>query len=131
MSDQLLKAGLHFDELNKIRVVEPEVANRTVALKEECSEFVDSITSFKTIADGFIKLIDSLAQEVDKEKIKAIGARNLVKSIAKEREAHQQKLQALLVEKSTELERLRLQHQSLSKTESEQMEIIDRILLNN
>ena len=44
MADEALaRAGLHFDELNKIRVLEPEVAQQTVELKEECKEFVDSM----------------------------------------------------------------------------------------
>lgn len=43
MADEALaRAGLHFDELNKIRVLEPEVAQQTVELKEECKDFVDS-----------------------------------------------------------------------------------------
>ncbi len=43
MADEaLLRAGLHFDELNKIRVLEPEVAQQTSELKEECKEFLDS-----------------------------------------------------------------------------------------
>lgn len=42
MSDPLAKVGLHFDELNKVRIVEPEVANETSLLKEECNEFVQS-----------------------------------------------------------------------------------------
>ena len=40
--DALARAGLHFDELNKIRVLEPEVAAQTTELKEECKEFLDS-----------------------------------------------------------------------------------------
>ena len=43
MADEALaKAGLHFDELNKIRVLEPESQQQTTELKEECKEFVDS-----------------------------------------------------------------------------------------
>jgi len=43
MADEALsRAGLHFDELNKIRVLEPEVQAQTSELKEECKEFVDS-----------------------------------------------------------------------------------------
>jgi hypothetical protein len=38
-------------------------------------------------------MIESLAKEVEKEKMKAIGARNLLKSVAKQREAEQQQLQ--------------------------------------
>ena len=35
-------AGFHFDELSKIRVLEPEVHQQTQELKEECKDFVDS-----------------------------------------------------------------------------------------
>jgi hypothetical protein len=38
-------------------------------------------------------MVDSLAKEVEKEKMKAIGARNLLKSVAKQREAERQQLQ--------------------------------------
>lgn len=44
MADEALsRAGLHFDEINKIRVLEPEVAQQTQELKEECREFVESM----------------------------------------------------------------------------------------
>ena len=39
----LARAGLHFDELNKIRVLEPEVSQQTNELKEECKDFLDSM----------------------------------------------------------------------------------------
>ena len=43
MADEALaRAGLHFDELNKIRVLEPEVAQQTNELKDECKDFLDS-----------------------------------------------------------------------------------------
>ncbi|KAJ9591379.1 hypothetical protein L9F63_002084 [Diploptera punctata] len=115
MADALAKSGLYFDELNKIRVLEPEVAQQTGELKEECKDFLEKITEFQKIADGFIQMADMLAKEVEKEKMKAIGARNLLKSVAKQREAEQQQLQALIIEKTMELERLRIQYQSLQK----------------
>lgn len=89
-------------------------------------------------------MVDGLAQEVEREKMKAIGARNLLKSIAREREAQKQQLQALLVEKKMELERyvldthhtsschilhvnnrLRVQHESLQQVEQQQMEFTE------
>ncbi len=50
-------------------------------------------------------MVDELAQRVEEEKIKAIGARNHLKSISKEREAQKQQLQALIAEKKMQLER--------------------------
>lgn len=40
--DPLEDASLHFDDLNKLRVLEPEVSQQTTELKEECKDFVDS-----------------------------------------------------------------------------------------
>lgn len=40
--DPLAEAGLHFDELNKLRVLEPDVSQKTTELNEECEDFVDS-----------------------------------------------------------------------------------------
>lgn len=34
--------GFHFDELSKIRVIDPQAATQTEELKDECKEFVDS-----------------------------------------------------------------------------------------
>ena len=35
-------AGYFYDELSKIRVLEPETAKTTEDMREECKEFVDS-----------------------------------------------------------------------------------------
>lgn len=40
--DPLANAGLHFDDLNKLRVLEPETAQQTSELKDECRSFVTS-----------------------------------------------------------------------------------------
>ncbi|GFN80617.1 intraflagellar transport protein 20 homolog [Plakobranchus ocellatus] len=130
MADEALaRAGLHFDELNKIRVLEPDVAQQTKELKEECKEFVDKIGDFQKIVGTFIEMVDSVAKEVEKEKMKAIGARNMLKSIAKQREAEQQQLQALITEKRMQMERLRIQHDALLKEEASQNEFIEQLVL--
>ncbi|KAJ7309052.1 hypothetical protein JRQ81_008343 [Phrynocephalus forsythii] len=122
------EAGLHFDELNKLRVLDPEVAQQTVELKEECKVFVDKIAEFKKIVGSLIELVDQLSKTTENEKIKAIGARNLLKSIAKQREAQQQQLQALIAEKTTQLERYRVEYQTLCKIEADQNEFIDQFI---
>ncbi|XP_059829467.1 intraflagellar transport protein 20 homolog isoform X2 [Hypanus sabinus] len=106
--EALGEAGLHFDELNKLRVLDPEVAQSTVELKEECRDFVEKIAQFQKIVGGLIEIVDQLAKEAENEKMKAIGARNLLKSVAKQREAQQQQLQALIAEKKMQLERVNL-----------------------
>ena len=42
MSEEALSnAGLFLDELNKIRLLEPESAQQTNELKDECKDFID------------------------------------------------------------------------------------------
>lgn len=130
MADPLAKYGIYIDDLNKIRVLEPEVANQTSKLKEECQNFISKIVEFQTNSDEFIQLIDQLANEVEKEKMKTIGTRNLLRSVAKERDAQKQQIQAQIIEKSVELERLRVQYDSLKKIEMEQLETIEQLTVN-
>ncbi|KAJ8348641.1 hypothetical protein SKAU_G00272300 [Synaphobranchus kaupii] len=127
--DPLAEAGLHFDDLNKLRVLDPEVSQKTTELKDECKDFVDKIGQFQKIVGGLIELVDELAKEAETEKLKAIGARNLLKSVAKQREAQQMQLQALISEKKMQLERYRIEHEALSKVEAEQNEFIDQFIL--
>lgn len=107
------------------------------------------ITEFHKTADEFISVVEALSKHVEQEKIKALGSSNLLKSMAKQREAQQQQYQvltrylkmwwtfswliffsqSLIIEKSTELERLQVQHQSLLRIEAEQQETIDQIQL--
>ena len=64
-----------------------------------------AIGEFQGLVGSFIEMVDGLAKQVEREKMKAIGARNLLKSIAKERESQKQQLQALIAEKKMQLER--------------------------
>ncbi|PNI46876.1 IFT20 isoform 5 [Pan troglodytes] len=71
--DILGEAGLHFDELNKLRVLDPEVTQQTIELKEECKDFVDKIGQFQKIVGGLIELVDQLAKEAENEKMKSLA----------------------------------------------------------
>ena len=50
MAEEALgQAGLYLDELNKIRLLEPESAQQTNELKDECKDFVDRRLSLSII----------------------------------------------------------------------------------
>ena len=127
MADQ--NASIYFDEMSKVRVLEPEVSQQTEELKSECKNFVDKISDFQNIVGSFIEMVDTLAKEVEKEKMKAIGSRNVLKSVAKQRETQQQQLRALIAEKQTQLERFRLQYDILLKQEAEQNDFIEQFMM--
>ncbi|RWS31234.1 hypothetical protein B4U80_02725 [Leptotrombidium deliense] len=137
--NKLAKIGLFFDESNQIRVLEPEAIQQTINLNNECSDFVEGIdntahlpcnsftriTNFRNVVDNFIALIDKLAKDVEKSKIKALGSRNQLKSVAKQREVEKQQLIALIAEKRHELQRLKIQHESLTKEEAEENDFLE------
>ncbi|XP_054618738.1 intraflagellar transport protein 20 homolog [Dunckerocampus dactyliophorus] len=129
--DLLGEEGIFFDDLNKLRALEPDVSQKTTELKEECKEFVNKIGQFQNKVGGLIQLVDELAKETETEKFKVIGARNLLKLVAKQREALQQQLQALIDEKKMQLERYCIECEALSKVESEQNEFINQFILQN
>ena len=81
------------------------------------------------IADSFIVIFDTVSKEVEQEKMKAVGARNLLKSYAKQREQEQEQLRALIVEKKSELDRLNTQAAALAKMEAEQVEFMEQFIL--
>ncbi|OXU24438.1 intraflagellar transport protein 20 homolog [Nasonia vitripennis] len=130
MADSLKKHGLFLDDLAKIRVLEPEVASQTDKLREECQNFVTRIGDFHKAAEEFIKIMSHLADRVEQEKMRAIGMRNLLHSLTKEHDAEKQQLEALVLEKQMELERLRVEYESLKKIEQEQLETIEHLSSN-
>ncbi|XP_022918193.1 intraflagellar transport protein 20 homolog [Onthophagus taurus] len=127
MSEPLKKVGIYFDEVDKVRILDPNVAKETNDLKDECRAYVEKIDEFQKLSNGFISLVEKLGEEVDKQKINAIGARNVLQTMEKHKETNQQQLQALIGEKSMEFERLKIFLNSLQKTEMEQAEIISRL----
>lgn len=61
-----------------------------------CVFYFLEIIEFQTNSDEFIEIIDQIANEVEKEKMKTIGIRNLLRSIEKERDAQKQQIQVVL-----------------------------------
>lgn len=57
------------------------------------SQFDLEITDFHKFAGDFIKITSEFANEVEKEKMKAIGIRNLLHSVSKEHDAKKQQLE--------------------------------------
>jgi intraflagellar transport protein 20 len=55
------------------------------------------IGEFQRITDGLVTVVNKLQKQVEKEKMAAIGARNLVKSVTKQKEGQHQQLQVSLI----------------------------------
>lgn len=87
MSNRLTSYGIHVDDLSRLRVLEETSAFHAHDLRDNCHEFVTDVNRLAEIADGFLDVIDAVGNEVNKEKVKAIGASNRLQTSAKEREA--------------------------------------------
>ncbi|CAG2122376.1 unnamed protein product, partial [Medioppia subpectinata] len=66
----LTSAGLYIDESNRIRIIDPELSDKTIELKTESTEFTEKTQLFQKIVDNFVAIIENLAQRVETEKIK-------------------------------------------------------------
>ncbi len=58
--EELSDKGLYVDELQKLRVMDPELASQTEGLRNECGDFVTQMGDFQKMADGFIALSDEV-----------------------------------------------------------------------
>ena len=58
--ENLTNKGLYIDDLQKLRVMDPELATQTQGLKDECGDFVTQMADFQKMADGFIALSDEV-----------------------------------------------------------------------
>ena len=147
----LERYGLRLDELNRIRATDEEVDGHANDLKDHCDEFMMDINEFQRISDSFIGIFDHVSSAVEKEKVEllrenynrervgtkyhgtfqmaAIGARNLLQTYAKQREAQTQQLTSLIREKQMLYDRMQNQLASLMRLESTQNDFIEQFIL--
>lgn len=71
---------ISFDDECRIRVLDPEQFKHSETLEEECRGFVDKIREFNTSVHTVVEVLQENAARIDKEKLRAIGQRNKVRS---------------------------------------------------
>ncbi|XP_038215612.1 intraflagellar transport protein 20 homolog [Zerene cesonia] len=125
MADELEKAHLFYDDINKIRILDNLVLKDTEDLKTNCKDYETKIQDFSKIINSLLETMKVLGENVEKQKIAAIGSINLLKSITKERESEQAKLQADINYKTTVMEQLDNEYDSLQILEATQTETIE------
>ena len=82
---------------------------------------------FSSLIAGIVEVLDSNAQRIERAKLKAIGMRNQVLSERENRDQNRRALQAMIAEKTAELERHQTQLQSLNIVEAEQRALVDKL----
>ncbi|CAH8435353.1 unnamed protein product [Schistosoma haematobium] len=106
MAESLAQAGLYIDDFYKLRIVDPRVAQETSELKEECEKYLSKMNDFKVIIGELFNLISSVAEKVESQKLKAIGSRNLLTSMEKQRDLQQKHLESQILAKKKDIDRL-------------------------
>ncbi|VDK33965.1 unnamed protein product [Taenia asiatica] len=110
MAANLAKAGLYVDDFNKLRILDPSIAQATSEFKEECAGFINKTEEFQSVTKTVLELFESISAKVEGMKIKT-GLYYLIGSFL-----------------CFSFYRLRLQLQSLENIEAEQKEFIQNFL---
>lgn len=88
------------------------------------------LTDFRKVIQDITNHLETFASEVDKQKMLAINQQNLANSSAKQKEIEQQQIQTKIIEKTLELDRLKIELQYLQRCESEMQEVFDNFYQN-
>ena len=113
-----------------IRLLPPEKLEQATQLQEDCTEFLSKTKQFHEIVSEFMTVMDAKQAVIDHQKLRTIGLGNKVLGQAEVRKRRQRELQATLYERKAELERLKAQHDSLSRVDQEQRALIERLQNN-
>ncbi|KAJ3373943.1 Intraflagellar transport protein 20, partial [Entophlyctis sp. JEL0112] len=76
-----------FDEFSKIRILPSDQFEASESLKDECKDFTQKIDEFNSVVQGFLEILQAKAEQIEIEKLKAIGLRNRVESEMESRKA--------------------------------------------
>ena len=119
-----------FDNEGKVRVLDEEKFNSAEALQNECNAFSGKLTEFTNTVDILVDVMASQAKKIERAKLKAIGQRNKMESESENRKIQHNELRSVIDEKHAELERLRVEYDSLVKVEQEQKTLIEKLSNN-
>eukprot|EP00658_Telonema_sp_P-2_P074181 TRINITY_DN6336_c0_g1_i5.p1 TRINITY_DN6336_c0_g1~~TRINITY_DN6336_c0_g1_i5.p1 ORF type:complete len:147 (-),score=52.67 TRINITY_DN6336_c0_g1_i5:526-966(-) len=120
---------ISFDETG-IRVLQADKFDESKKMADECKLFVDKLSEFTDKVGTVVGSVDAQAQNIENEKMKAIGLRNKLDGEETHRRQRQVELQSLINDKKHECERLNVQLESLVKIEQEQKTLIEKLSNN-
>lgn len=128
--EELQKVGVFIDEIYTVRVEHPNLSSSKIMFKQECFNYIKAFTIFKKFVFSYCNISETFAKDVDKEKLRAIGTQNQLKTAFIQRQNKQQVYQYEIFEQTVELERLKGELQFLQRIETEQHEIINNFFVN-
>lgn len=120
-----------FDTNGAIRIYDPEKFEQLTKTLGAQKDYIQKMDEFKSIVTQTMGIVQQLGQAIEKEKLRAIGSRNVVESENEARKNALVEAQIHLREKQIELDRYIAEYNSLQKVEGEQKAIIQRLSLSS
>lgn len=120
-----------FDANGGIRIYDAEKFEELVKTLNSQKDYVQKMDEFKAMVTQTMGTVEQLGQAIEKEKLRAIGSRNVVESESEARKRSLQEAQIRLREKQIELDRYIAEYNSLLKVEAEQKNVIQRLSLSS
>ena len=120
-----------FDGNGAIRIYNPEKCDELVKTLNCEKDYVNKMDAFKAMVTQTVGIVQQLGQAIEKEKLKAIGFRNVVESEGEARKRALRDAQMRLHEKQLELDRYVAEYNALVKVEQEQRHVIQRLSLSS
>uniref|UniRef100_A0A7S1M9Y1 Intraflagellar transport (IFT) protein n=1 Tax=Neobodo designis TaxID=312471 RepID=A0A7S1M9Y1_NEODS len=116
-----------FDQNGALRVYDPELFDQATKTLTTQREYVEKMDQFKSVITQSMAIVQQLGKAIEREKLRAIGARNLAESEAEARKRVIREAELRVEEQQSELDRLNAEHASLVKVEAEQRTVIQRL----
>jgi intraflagellar transport protein 20 len=95
------------------------------------TQFLDQCFLFSSNVADLVEVLDNQSKKIEMEKLRAIGQRNKVEQEADARRRRAQELNALIMDKQAELDRIQFHVDSLEKVEREQKALIEKLSNND
>jgi len=112
------------DDLNKIRLVDPGMMESSSNLIKESGEFLAHYETFQERVNGIKMTIERVGLMEDGERLKLVSLQNELSQSDDVPNDETQQLQILIGEKQKELDRLKIELQSLKAVEAQQNEFL-------
>jgi intraflagellar transport protein 20 len=116
-----------FDQNGALRVYDPELYDQATKTLTTQREYVEKMDQFKAVISQSMTIVQQLGKAIEREKLRAIGARNLAESEAEARKRVLREAELRVEEQQSELDRLNAEHGALVKVEAEQRAVIQRL----
>ena len=116
-----------FDQNGALRVYDPELYDQATKTLTTQREYVEKMDQFKAVISQSMTIVQQLGKAIERETLRAIGARNLAESEAEARKRVLREAELRVEEQQSELDRLNAEHGALVKVEAEQRAVIQRL----